>query len=71
MISGMPAACATSASAATSAISPDGFATSSANTKLVLSVIAARKASASSPATKVVSTPKRRSVTSSWVTVPP
>ncbi len=71
MISGMPASCATSASAATSVTSPEGLVTISANTNRVFSVIAARKASASSPATKVVSTPKRRSVTSSWVMVPP
>jgi hypothetical protein len=41
MISGMPAAWATSASPSMSAISPDGFATVSAKMSLVLSVIAA------------------------------
>ncbi len=69
--SGSPAACATSASAAMSATSPDGFATTSANSSLVRGVIAAAKSSARSPATNVVSTPKRRRVTSSWVIVPP
>ena len=38
---------------------------------LVRSVMAAAKAAGSSPATKVVSTPKRRKLTSSWVVVPP
>ena len=71
MISGRPRSWATSARAATSVTSPDGFATISANTQRVRSVIAARNASGSSPGTNVVSTPKRRSVTSSWVTVPP
>jgi hypothetical protein len=71
MISGTPWEWATSASAATSVISPEGFATISAKMQRVRSVIAARKSSASSPGTNVVSTPKRRRVTSSWVIVPP
>ena len=70
-ISGTPAACATSASAAMSAISPDGLAIASANTTFVRSVMAAATFSGSAPGTNVVSTPNRRSVTSSWVIVPP
>jgi hypothetical protein len=54
-----------------SAIWPPGFEMTSANTSFVRSVIAAANASGSPPATKVVSTPNRRSVTSSWVIVPP
>ena len=50
MISGRPRSWATSASAATSVTSPEGFATISANTQRVRSVIAARNASGSSPA---------------------
>ena len=69
--SGTPAAWATSASAAMSAISPDGFEITSANTTFVRSVIAAATCSGSAPGTNVVATPKRRSVTSSWVIVPP
>ncbi|OUD86978.1 hypothetical protein BC477_03210 [Clavibacter michiganensis subsp. michiganensis] len=41
MTSGTPAACATAASPSMSAISPDGFATVSAKTSLVRSVMAA------------------------------
>ena len=43
----------------------------SANSSLVFGVSAAAKAAGSPPDTKVVSTPNRRSVTSSWVMVPP
>ncbi len=48
----------------------EGFATSSVKTKRVFSVMAARTDSGVG-STKTVSTPKRRMVTSSWVTVPP
>ena len=54
-----------------SATSPPGFETTSANSSFVRGVIAAANAPASLPGTNVVSTPNRRSVTSSWVIVPP
>ncbi len=69
--SGIPAAWATSASPARSATSPPGLETTSANSSFVSGRIAAAKSAGSPPATNVVSTPKRRSVTSSWVSVPP
>ncbi len=69
--SGIPAAWATSARPAMSATSPPGLLTTSVKTKRVRSVIAAAKAAGSVPRTKVVSTPKRRIVTSSCVMVPP
>ena len=71
IISGTPAACATSARPATSATSPEGFATLSAKTTFVRSVIAAAYASGSLELTNVVSTPNRRRVTSSCVSDPP
>ena len=62
---------ATSTRAARSATTPEGFATTSVNSTLVRSVMAAAKASGSSAGTNVVSMPRRRRVTSNWVTVPP
>ena len=70
-ISGSPAAWATSARPAMSATALEGLEITSANTSLVAGVMAAAKAAGSRPGTNVVSTPNRRSVTSSWVIVPP
>ena len=56
---------------ARSATAPDGLAITSVNTSLVAGVSAAATSAGSRPATNVVSTPKRRSVTSSCVIVPP
>ena len=52
-------------------MSPDGLATVSAKSSLVSGRMAAAYASGSVELTKVVDTPKRRRVTSSWVTEPP
>ena len=69
--SGTPASWATSAMPARSATAPDGLAITSVNTSLVAGVIAAATSAGSRPGTNAVSTPKRRSVTSSCVIVPP
>jgi hypothetical protein len=47
------------------------LAITSVNTSFVAEVSAAATSAASRPATNVVSTPKRRNVTSIWVMVPP
>ena len=70
--SGTPASWATADSAPRSATVPAGLATVSVNRSLVRpGWTAAAKAAGSSGATKVVSIPSRRSVTSSSTKVPP
>ena len=68
---GMPCAEAMAARASRSATTPEGLATTSVKSSLVRSVMAASKAFGWSAATKLVCTPRRRRVTSNWVTVPP
>ena len=62
---------ATSASAARSATAPDGFPMTSVYRNRVSSSIEAAKASGASPSTKRASMPRRPSVVSNMVWVPP
>jgi hypothetical protein len=71
MTSGMPCACATSATAAMSRTARLGLPRLSANTARVSGRIAAAKASGEAPSTKVVRMPSFSRLTASMLTLPP